>query len=160
MTRPENRPTFRASDRRAPRVPAQLAWPVLPAAALCAALAAGPAVAQDAPDPARGAALFARHCAMCHGAEARGNGPNAPSLNPQPTDLTRLAAANGGTFPLVTVLRRIDGREAIVAHGSPMPVFGAFFEGPEVLLKTPTGEPAQVTLPVADIVAWLQSIQK
>ncbi|MFN0114448.1 MAG: c-type cytochrome [Paracoccaceae bacterium] len=126
----------------------------LTAAALC--LSALPAAAQD---PAEGAALFAFHCAMCHGAEAKGNGPEAPSLNPQPKDLTLLAAENGGTFPTLMVVKRIDGREAIVAHGSPMPVFGEYFEGPAVERQAETGEAMTMTKPVADLVAWLMSVQ-
>jgi mono/diheme cytochrome c family protein len=35
-----------------------------------------------------GAALFAANCAMCHGAEARGDGPIAKSLPVPPADLT------------------------------------------------------------------------
>jgi putative copper export protein/mono/diheme cytochrome c family protein len=35
-----------------------------------------------------GAALFARHCASCHGAEAQGDGPVAKSLPVRPADLT------------------------------------------------------------------------
>lgn len=37
---------------------------------------------------ARGAEIFAQHCAMCHGVEGRGDGVLAASLNPPPADLT------------------------------------------------------------------------
>jgi putative copper export protein/mono/diheme cytochrome c family protein len=37
-----------------------------------------------------GATLFGRHCAACHGADGRGNGPAAPRLPIQPADLTAL----------------------------------------------------------------------
>ena len=37
---------------------------------------------------ARGQALFAQHCAGCHGASGRGNGPNALALDMPPSDLT------------------------------------------------------------------------
>jgi Cytochrome C oxidase, cbb3-type, subunit III len=36
----------------------------------------------------RGSALFAAHCAVCHGAEGRGDGPAAKSLPVPPADLT------------------------------------------------------------------------
>lgn len=112
-----------------------------------------PALAGDS-----GEALFREHCAACHGADAKGDGPVAASLNPQPTDLTRLAAGNGGVFPLARVLARIDGTETLVAHGSPMPVFAGFFEGPEVQVAGPDG-PVTVAGPVARIVEWLVSVQ-
>jgi mono/diheme cytochrome c family protein len=35
-----------------------------------------------------GARLYAKHCAVCHGPDGRGNGPAAPSLIPRPTDFT------------------------------------------------------------------------
>lgn len=38
-----------------------------------------------------GAALFASHCAACHGPAGRGDGLAAAALNPPPRDLTRPA---------------------------------------------------------------------
>ncbi|HKJ70840.1 MAG TPA: c-type cytochrome, partial [Gammaproteobacteria bacterium] len=38
------------------------------------------------PDMARGKQLFQSHCASCHGAEGRGDGPQAAGLQPPPTD--------------------------------------------------------------------------
>jgi mono/diheme cytochrome c family protein len=73
-----------------------------------------------------GAELFETHCASCHGADARGNGPAASALNVPPTDLTRIAARRGGTFPESTIARVIDGRFDLPAHGSQeMPIWGA-----------------------------------
>jgi hypothetical protein len=117
---------------------------------------AGPGFAQDVD---AGRDLFQRHCAVCHGAGATGTGPMAPVLTIQPSDLTALAARNDGVFPVERVVRRIDGREPLVSHGSPMPVYGDFFVGPEVLGKTETGQPLLTTRPVADLIAWLSSIQ-
>jgi high-affinity iron transporter len=39
-----------------------------------------------APDLAAAEALYATHCASCHGAEGHGDGPAAQSLSPQPSD--------------------------------------------------------------------------
>ncbi|HLS86846.1 MAG TPA: c-type cytochrome, partial [Burkholderiales bacterium] len=47
-----------------------------------------------APDLARGAELYAQHCATCHGASGEGNGPAATGLEPPPSnfhDLDRMA---------------------------------------------------------------------
>lgn len=46
------------------------------------------------PDPARGAALYAQHCAACHGAHGRGDGPAAQGLDPAPIDFTDAARAD------------------------------------------------------------------
>lgn len=118
---------------------------------------AGAAGAQDADE---GEALFVRHCASCHGIEARGDGPMAPVLLVQPKNLRELAAENGGEFPVERVVMRIDGRDPLVSHGSDMPVFGPFFDRVfNKAVKTPAGQPILTSAPVADLVAYLQSIQ-
>lgn len=127
-------------------------------ALLLTALAATPASAQDADI---GAAIYRENCATCHGIEATGNGPMAPVLLVQPSDLTTLTTRHGGAFPVTRVVMRIDGRDPLVSHGSDMPVFGEFFEGvQDVALKAETGQPVLVSQPVADLVAFLQEIQK
>jgi len=79
--------------------------------------------------PVQGEALYRRYCASCHGLLGHGDGPVAESLRPQPPDLTRLQARYGGRYPLEEVMRAIDGRRTIRAHGdSAMPVWGEVFE--------------------------------
>lgn len=117
----------------------------------------GGAMAQDV---ATGAEIYARHCATCHGAAATGNGPMAPALVLQPPDLTQLAERNEGVFPMTRVVMRIDGREPLVSHGSPMPVYGDFFEGDDLSLKTESGQPILTSPAVADLVAYLQGLQQ
>jgi mono/diheme cytochrome c family protein len=105
--------------------------------ALVAALAAGFALTACASSSREdetsqplesGRATFARYCAACHGPGGEGNGPAAEALAQQPADLTRIAARRGGTFPEVALLRIIDGRDPIVAHGTrEMPVWGRYF---------------------------------
>lgn len=124
-------------------------------AALC--MSALPVIAQDAD---MGRALYQTHCASCHGADANGEGPLAPALLLQPVDLTGLSAAHDGDFPLERVLRRIDGTDPLVSHGSPMPVYGPYFEGvANTPMKLPTGQPILAPEPMADLVAYLMSIQ-
>ena len=85
----------------------------------------------------------------------------APVLLVQPSDLTTLTERHGGTFPMIRVVMRIDGRDPLVSHGSDMPIFGEFFEGvQDVALKAETGQPILVSQPVADLVAFLREIQK
>jgi len=113
----------------------------------------------QAGDVDAGRDLYQYHCATCHGIEATGQGPMQPVLTVQPVDLTQLSMGNGGEFPLIRVIKRIDGRDPLVSHGSPMPVYGDFFEGEDVSLKTQSGQPILTSRPVADLVAYLESLQ-
>jgi mono/diheme cytochrome c family protein len=71
---------------------------------------------------------FVRHCAACHGMDARGGGPVAGALRTPPADLTRIASRRGGDFPSDEIAEWIDGRLATAAHGTrEMPVWGARF---------------------------------
>jgi mono/diheme cytochrome c family protein len=127
-------------------------------ALLLAALAA-PATAQDPlPGAEEGAAIFATHCAVCHGAEARGGGPMAPLLSVAPPDLTGLLD-DEGAFPRFWVMRRIDGRDPFLAHGGPMPVWGDELDGPRIMVDGPGGQPILVSENVAAVTAWLESVQ-
>jgi len=128
--------------------------------ALPFAAAAQNGLGGGAGDAAAGADHYALFCATCHGGGGRGDGPTAELLTLQPTDLTGLAARNGGTFPTGTVVRQIDGRDPVRGHGRPMPLYGPFFEGEDVAIKTPAGQPVLTSRPVADLVAWLQTIQR
>ena len=117
---------------------------------------AAPALAQDV---TTGAELYRVHCATCHGIEATGQGPMAGVLVIQSTDLTALQAGNDGIFPTERVVKRIDGRDALVSHGSPMPVYGHFFEGQDTSLKAPSGQPILTSKPIVDLLAYLESLQ-
>jgi mono/diheme cytochrome c family protein len=105
---------------------------------LATSLAWIPAVAQDRPKGAdeqpliisiRGPALYKAYCASCHGEDAKGHGPMAAWLKIPPPDLTRIAARNGGKFPLARINRIISGEVKLPSgHGSPvMPVWGPVF---------------------------------
>ncbi len=105
------------------------------------ALTAGPAavIAADQPTktiktvPARDTALdgkvmFHEYCAVCHGDDAKGNGPAADALKKAPADLTQISRKAGGKFPEIRVMRMIKGDDEISAHGTrAMPVWGTIF---------------------------------
>jgi hypothetical protein len=55
---------------------------------------------------------------------------------------------------------RIDGREPLVSHGSPMPVYGDFFEGDDAAVKAETGQPILTSRAVVDLLAYLEGVQK
>ena len=100
----------------------------IPAALLAIAVALSiPQVARSDTEAA-GKAQFRANCAVCHGLEARGDGPMAEVLNRKPPNLTLLSRANGGFFPYGVVFDTIDGRDDVLAHGSrEMPVWGEVF---------------------------------
>ncbi len=83
----------------------------------------------------RGADLFVSYCASCHGRDGKGNGPMASALKVPPSDLTRIAIRNQGTFPLAKVEKIIEGANqpgvgssSTGGHGSrDMPVWGPIF---------------------------------
>lgn len=52
-----------------------------------------PLAPRQAPDLARGAALYAEQCASCHGASGHGDGPGAKGLEPPPIAFTDVARA-------------------------------------------------------------------
>jgi mono/diheme cytochrome c family protein len=76
-----------------------------------------------------GAYAYRTHCATCHGADGKGEGPLAESLRFRPPDLTLIAKHNGGTYPAETVQRIVDGRKPLPGHGGrDMPVWGDAFK--------------------------------
>ncbi len=77
---------------------------------------------------AEGQRAYLRACASCHGTDARGDGPVAPTLKVPPPDLTRLASRHGGRFPREYVVDAVTGTAPIAAHGtSDMPVWRLTF---------------------------------
>lgn len=119
-------------------------------------LSATTGLAQDAQT---GAALYAQHCAVCHGQDARGKGPLAPALLLQPPSLRDLEQRHDG-FPTRRVVMRIDGSDPLVSHGSPMPVYGEFFAGEDMILKSESGQPILTSRPIVDLVAYLLEVQE
>lgn len=136
--------------REARRASARLAIPLLVAHALCPS---APVFAGAEGDADR--ALYVRYCAACHGKDGEGDGFVAPALAKPPADLTRLARTSGNAFPLERVLRTIDGRDTIRAHGrGDMPVWG------EVFATDPLNDRLEVRMKVRRIAEHLRAIQK
>ncbi|GGA96625.1 c-type cytochrome [Allosediminivita pacifica] len=117
--------------------------------------------ALSAQDAESGRELYMTHCATCHGADGQGDGPMASVLLIQPTNLTALVEGSGGVFPVERVVKRIDGRDPLVAHGSPMPVYGDFFEGRyDLMLRLEHEQGVRATRPLADLVAYIAELQQ
>lgn len=132
---------------------------------LAAALSAAPPAAsategsgEQVQDPRvrRGELSYRVHCASCHGAEARGDGPMVEVLKVQPPNLTLLSSRNEGTFPTSEVHQTIDGRDSLAAHGSrTMPVWGSTFQTRGLDQE----DESEVMERIRDLVAYLESIQ-
>jgi len=79
----------------------------------------------------KGDALFATHCATCHGTDGEGGGPAASAMKVTMPNLRTLAKRNGGVFPADAVAAYIDGRDQVASHGDRlMPIWGDFLQQP------------------------------
>jgi mono/diheme cytochrome c family protein len=108
---------------------------------------------------AEGERAYLRACASCHGTDARGDGPVAPTLKMRPADLTQLANTHGGKFPRTYVEDVVTGTTRVTAHGtSDMPVWRITF-GP-----TSSGAAATAALRrrrwLDGLVDYLETIQE
>ena len=122
-----------------------------------AALTSAPVHAGTAQEAVKidGRELFNTYCASCHGVSGVGNGPAAASMRRTPPDITGLASANGGVFPVERVRRIVDGRE-VEAHGDrDMPVWGDAFKA----LRGARSE-EDVRARIGAILDYLASIQR
>jgi mono/diheme cytochrome c family protein len=106
-------------------------------------------------NPTSGRQMFDAYCASCHGQGGKGNGPAAPALMNMPTDLTHLAAKNGGAFPESHVAQVIRGDMMTIAHGSKeMPVWGPVF------LHLEREDPGMAQLRVRNLTKYIESMQQ
>lgn len=100
-----------------------------------------------------GVDTFKAYCGVCHGAQAKGDGPAASALKKVPADLTTIAKRNGGTFSASNVEEVIMGTNVMASHGSrDMPIWGPVFQA----LATDT---SFMKLRVSNLVDYLKSIQ-
>jgi mono/diheme cytochrome c family protein len=78
--------------------------------------------------PSSGKDMFMSYCAVCHGKDAKGNGPAAKALKVVPADLTTLTKRNNGKFPAARISATILGQGDMPSHGTrEMPVWGPLF---------------------------------
>lgn len=91
-------------------------------------------------DTVEGAKIFQYRCAVCHGADGRGHGPDAVVLKHRVPDLTLFSQRSGGKFPYERVRGIIEGRQrGLPAHvDREMPIWGPIFH--EVELDQDWGE--------------------
>jgi len=103
----------------------------------------------------RGRQTFTTYCQGCHGPEGRGDGPVAPMLSIELSDLG-LLVQKYGEFPEELVRGTIDGRAEVEGHGTrEMPVWGNIWSDP----ADPVAE-ERIHQQIAELVQFLESLQR
>ncbi|MHA6324902.1 c-type cytochrome [Roseivivax sp. CAU 1753] len=102
---------------------------------------------------------YANLCAGCHGLSGQGDGPMAESLAVQPSDLTRIAERNGGTFSRFQVMSKIHGYSGTMHDFSAMPGFQGLMESPTVLVEHDDGTVLPTPKRIVALTAYLESLQ-
>ncbi|MDO5621130.1 MAG: cytochrome c [Paracoccus sp. (in: a-proteobacteria)] len=124
------------------------------------AAAAASLLAACTPEPQPSARNdFLQYCASCHGDSGKGNGPAAAAMNPQPSDLTRIAARHQGHFPKLQMFERVNGY-TMGATDSHMPAFGDLLDGPTISYDPGDGNPTPMPARMVALVEYLQTIQQ
>lgn len=101
------------------------------------------------------------NCSNCHGNDGKGAGPFVELLRKSPPDLTRLAASNGGVFPIARVFDSIEGSSVTAHGGRDMPIWGQVYriEAAEYWGELPYNPEAAVRARVLSLIDYLYRIQ-
>lgn len=107
-------------------------------------------------DPlAEGRITYSTYCQGCHGPEGRADGPVAPLLSVELSDLT-LLTDKYGQFPDELIRATIDGRAEVEGHGTrEMPVWGNIWNDP----ADPVAE-ERIRQQINQLVLYISSIQQ
>lgn len=103
---------------------------------------------------------FAGKCAVCHGTDAKGDGPYAADLKRRPADLTTIARRNGGLFPMPRMYDIIEGSSP--GHGpKEMPVWGWDYtiQASQLHPGLPEDQAAYVRTRIASLLEYLNRLQ-
>ena len=124
-------------------------------------LTCGALLAACAPEPvpSPGEQAYQDYCAICHGTRALGDGPLAPELEVPPPDLTRIAARNGGVFPMRAVADTVYGFSG-KHEADLMPEFSPLLDGQDVAVPAPDGGDEVMPVRLAEVVTYLESLQR
>ena len=76
-----------------------------------------------------GAKIFQYHCAVCHGVDGRGHGPDSVVLKHPVPDLTLISQRSGGKFPYQRVKQIVEGKTLglLAKDDREMPIWGPIF---------------------------------
>ena len=101
-----------------------------------------------------GKEMFNSYCAVCHGKDAKGNGPAASAMKTAPTDLTKLAQKEGGKYPAAHVAAVLRGQASTPSHGSQdMPIWGPLFS------SISQGRQGMVHQRITNLVSYIEGLQ-
>lgn len=128
--------------------------------ALTGAIGAAVLISACAPEirAASGREDYMALCADCHGPAGLGDGP-AAQPGAQPSDLTRIAARNGGEFPRNQVMSRIHGY-TMGRSDDPMPSFGDLLDSPMVRYDSGDGLLTPTPQRLVALSEYLETIQQ
>jgi hypothetical protein len=107
-----------------------------------------------------GAEDFDLYCASCHGAGGKGDGVMATELTAGPSDLTRLSARNGGTFPRLRVMAKIWGYTGGRDGEAIMPNFGPLLDSALVPYDAGDGIESPTPIRLIGLAEHLERLQR
>ena len=119
----------------------------------------GACAAVDMPEPVEGQIVYEQNCAICHGADGRGDGLIAGQMDSAPPDLTRITFRERDVFPRTRILSVIDGYTR-KGPEEDMPEFGLLLQGETVPVVLEDGTLSPVPRPLAALLTYLESIQQ
>ena len=105
---------------------------------------------------ASGQEMFNSYCAVCHGKDAKGNGPAVGALKVPPPDLTTLSQRHDGKYPTMYVESVLKfGAENFPAHGTKdMPIWGPLLGSISGGINAP-----QTTQRIYNLNQYIESLQ-
>ncbi len=103
--------------------------------------------------PLSGAGMFKEYCAVCHGKDAKGDGPAASALKQEPANLTTLAQRHEGKFPDLYVENVLRNGVTTPAHGdAEMPMWGPLF-------RSMDSDPFVMQVRISLLIIYIKSLQ-
>lgn len=120
----------------------------------------GACTPDEMPGAADGRALFMENCAVCHGEDARGNGPLARTTAKAPKDLTLIALRSGDSFPRARIMSVIDGYARSAPVDPAMPEFGELLQGELVPFDSGDGILTPTPRKLVALLEYIESVQQ
>lgn len=109
----------------------------------------------------KGEKEYIKSCSLCHGDDAKGNGPYSIALVDKPSDLTKLLLENNGIFPFLETYSVIDGRDMMKVHGTRlMPIWGDRYNDQSWSKVSPEYTDTLVRGRIFELLIYLYSIQE